>query len=132
MTIAFNQVPADQRASLFLAEFNAGAPPYSGTSRQVITGHKVTGGTAVVGVLVPVGSTDPNAIGGVGSMLAAQNAYARRHDPFGEIYALAGSFTENKNAKLLDLVGKTVEAKGEVTEANGVKTLNAKAIIAVK
>jgi hypothetical protein len=50
----------------------------------------------------------------------------------GEIYALAGSFTENKNAKLLDLVGKTVEAKGDVTEAAGVKTLNAKGIIAVK
>jgi hypothetical protein len=50
----------------------------------------------------------------------------------GEIYALTGSFTENKNAKLLDLVGKTVEAKGDVTEAAGVKTLNAKGIIAVK
>ena len=50
----------------------------------------------------------------------------------GEIYALAGSFTENKNAKLLDLVGKTVEANGEVTEADGKKTLNAKGIIAVK
>jgi hypothetical protein len=50
----------------------------------------------------------------------------------GEIYALAGSFTENKNAKLLDLVGKTVEANGEVTEMDGKKVLNAKGIIAVK
>jgi hypothetical protein len=50
----------------------------------------------------------------------------------GEIYALTGSFTENKNAKLLDLVGKTVEANGEVTEADGKKMLNAKGIIAVK
>jgi hypothetical protein len=50
----------------------------------------------------------------------------------GEIYALSGSFTENKNAKLLDLVGKTVEANGEVTETDGKKMLNAKGIIAVK
>lgn len=50
----------------------------------------------------------------------------------GEVYALAGSFTENKNAKLLDLVGKTVEANGEVTETGGKKVLNAKGIIAVK
>src|SRR5690349_13358656 len=34
----------------------------------------------------------------------------------GKVYQLAGSFTENKNAKLLDLVGKPVEAKGEASE----------------
>ncbi len=30
----------------------------------------------------------------------------------GEIYALAGSFTENKNAKLLDLVGRDGGSQG--------------------
>jgi hypothetical protein len=50
----------------------------------------------------------------------------------GEVYALAGSYTENKNAKLVDLVGQMVEAKGEVSEMDGKKVLNAKGIIAVK
>ena len=50
----------------------------------------------------------------------------------GEIYALAGSFTENKNAKLLDLVGKPVEAKGETSEKDGMKVLTASSIMAAK
>ena len=50
----------------------------------------------------------------------------------GTIYTLAGSFTENKNAKLLDLVGKPVEVKGETSEKDGLKVLTAKSIIAVK
>lgn len=50
----------------------------------------------------------------------------------GEVYSLAGSYTENKNAKLVDLVGQMVEAKGEVSEMDGKKVLNAKGIIAIK
>ena len=50
----------------------------------------------------------------------------------GKVYQLAGSFTENKNAKLLDLVGKPVEAKGEASEKDGMQVLTAKSIIAVK
>ena len=50
----------------------------------------------------------------------------------GEVYALAGAYTENKNAKLVDLVGQMVEAKGEVSEMDGKKVLNAKGIIAIK
>jgi hypothetical protein len=50
----------------------------------------------------------------------------------GEVYALSGSYTENKNAKLVDLVGQMVEAKGEVSEMDGKKVLNAKGIIAIK
>jgi hypothetical protein len=50
----------------------------------------------------------------------------------GTIYALAGSFTENKNAKLLDLVGKPVEAKGETSEKDGMKVLTASSIMAAK
>jgi hypothetical protein len=46
----------------------------------------------------------------------------------GEVYTLAGSYTENKNAKLVDLVAKTVEAKGEVTEKGGKKVLTATSI----
>ena len=50
----------------------------------------------------------------------------------GTVYSLAGSFTENKNAKLLDLVGKPVEAKGDTSEKDGMQVLTAKSIIAVK
>lgn len=50
----------------------------------------------------------------------------------GEVYALAGSYTENKNAKLVDLVGKTVEAKGETSEKDGMKVLTASSITASK
>jgi hypothetical protein len=50
----------------------------------------------------------------------------------GTIYTLAGSFTENKNAKLLDLVGKPVEVKGETSEKDGKKVLTASSIVAAK
>ena len=50
----------------------------------------------------------------------------------GDVYALAGSYTENKNAKLVDLVGKTVEAKGEASEKDGMKVLTASSIVAAK
>jgi hypothetical protein len=50
----------------------------------------------------------------------------------GQVYALAGSYTENKNAKLLDLVGKTVEAKGEASEKDGKQVLTASSIVAAK
>jgi hypothetical protein len=50
----------------------------------------------------------------------------------GTVYTLAGSFTENKNAKLLDLVGKPVEAKGETSEKDGMKVLTASSIVAAK
>lgn len=88
MTVSFNNMPADLRTSLFFAEFNAGIPPYSGTSAQVIIGHKLTAGTAPVGLLTPLGGTDPNTLFGPGSILADMAQFARWHDPVGEIYVL--------------------------------------------
>jgi hypothetical protein len=41
----------------------------------------------------------------------------------GDVYTVTGSYTENKNAKLIDFVTKTVEAKGEVTEKDGKKMI---------
>lgn len=41
----------------------------------------------------------------------------------GDVYTITGSYAENKNAKLIDFVAKTVEAKGEVTEKDGKKTI---------
>jgi hypothetical protein len=40
------------------------------------------------------------------------------------VYTITGDYTSDKNAKLLDFVAKNVEATGEVTEKDGVKTIN--------
>jgi hypothetical protein len=50
----------------------------------------------------------------------------------GEVYTIAGSYAENKNAKLIDLVSKMVEAKGEVSEKGGHKVMTATSISAVQ
>ena len=44
------------------------------------------------------------------------------------IYTVIGDYTANKNAKLLDFVAKKVIVTGEVTEKDGVKTINVKSI----
>ena len=88
MPVAFNNMPAVIRTGLFFAEINAGSPPYSGISTQILIGHKLTGGSAPVGVLQPLGGQDPNALFGAGSILADMAQYARWHDPVGAIYVL--------------------------------------------
>ncbi|SEQ48595.1 Mu-like prophage tail sheath protein gpL [Faunimonas pinastri] len=88
MTVAFNQMPSDMRTSLFFAEFNAGAAPYSGKSTQVLIGHMLTGGAATLGKLQILSSRDPNGLFGAGSTLADQAQFARWHDPVGAIYVL--------------------------------------------
>lgn len=44
------------------------------------------------------------------------------------IYTVTGDYAANKNAKLLDFVAKKVIVTGEVTEKDGVKTINVKSI----
>lgn len=44
------------------------------------------------------------------------------------IYSITGDYTANKNAKLLDFVAKKVIVTGEVTEKDGVKSINVKSI----
>lgn len=88
MTVAFNNMSATERTSLFFAEFNAGVSPYTGISTQVLIGHKLSTGTAAAGVLAPLGGTDPNTLFGVGSILADMAQFARYHDPVGAIYVL--------------------------------------------
>jgi hypothetical protein len=39
------------------------------------------------------------------------------------VYTITGDYTADKNQKLLDFVAKNVEATGEVTEKDGVKTI---------
>lgn len=42
----------------------------------------------------------------------------------GEVYQIVGAYTENKNAKLIDVFAETVEATGTVTEKDGKKLLD--------
>lgn len=44
------------------------------------------------------------------------------------IYTVTGDYVANKNAKMLDFVAKTVIVTGEVTEKDGVKSINVKSI----
>ena len=44
------------------------------------------------------------------------------------IYTVTGDYAANKNAKLLDFVAKNVVVVGEVTEKDGVKSINVKSI----
>lgn len=87
--VEFNNTPADVLVPTFMVEFNAGPPNYSGTSRQMILGRALAGSpAAVAGVPINVGSGNPNAIAGLGSMGAEQILYARRRNPLGEMYFL--------------------------------------------
>lgn len=88
--VAFNNMPQNQRTSLFFAEFNAGANSFTSQSRQVLIGHKTaTGSAALMNTnFINVGAQNPTKLFGYGSMLADMALYARRMDPTGEIYAL--------------------------------------------
>jgi phage tail sheath gpL-like len=88
MVIAFDRVASDRRVPLFTAEFDPGLAPYSNIMPTVIIGHKLSGGTAPTGAMTNLGGADPNALFGQGSMLAAMAAYAREHDPLGDIRVL--------------------------------------------
>ena len=88
MAVAFNQMSADERVPLFYAEVNPGLPPYSGKSRTVLMGRKVTGGTAATGKAVILGSGDPTGQFGSGAMLTDMAVYARWKNPNGEIWCL--------------------------------------------
>jgi Mrp family chromosome partitioning ATPase len=44
------------------------------------------------------------------------------------VYTVTGDYAANSNAKLLDFVAKNVVVTGEVTEKDGVKSINVKSI----
>jgi hypothetical protein len=46
----------------------------------------------------------------------------------GQVYSIVGAYTENKNAKLVDLFAMPVEATGEVVEKDGAKELKITAL----
>jgi phage tail sheath gpL-like len=88
MSVAFNNMPGDIRVPGAYFEINAGIPPYSGTSRTLLIGRKLAGGSAQLGIPINLGAGDPNALFGAGSMLAEMAIIARWHNPNGEIWAL--------------------------------------------
>ena len=58
---------------------------------------------------------------------------AKKGEPVGiltadAIYTVTGDYAANTNAKLLDFVAKSVIVTGEVTEKDGVKSINVKSI----
>ena len=58
---------------------------------------------------------------------------ARKGQPVGiltadAVYTVVGDYAAGNNAKLLDFVAKNVIAVGEVTEKDGVKSINVKSI----
>lgn len=48
------------------------------------------------------------------------------------VYLIAGDYAKDKNAKLIQFVAKVVEAKGEVTEKDGQKTITLTSIALAK
>lgn len=44
------------------------------------------------------------------------------------VYTIAGEYTRDNNKRLLEFVGRPVEATGEVTEKDGIKVITATAI----
>ncbi|SFM76442.1 phage tail sheath subtilisin-like domain-containing protein [Methylobacterium pseudosasicola] len=84
--VEFNNTPGDVLVPAFMVEFNAGPPNYSGTSRQVILGRALPGSPAALrGLPINVGSQNPNALCGLGSIGAEQILYARQQNPLGEM-----------------------------------------------
>jgi hypothetical protein len=62
---------------------------------------------------------------------------AKRGQPAGVaaadgVYVIVGKFAEDKNAKLIEFVNKTVEVKGTVTEKDGQKMIDAASITLLK
>lgn len=86
--VAFENTSGDVLVPVYMTEFNAGPPDYSGTSRQMILGRALVGSMAASGAPVNIGSTNPNTVCGIGSIGAEQILYARQRNPLGEIWFL--------------------------------------------
>ncbi|MDP1568460.1 MAG: hypothetical protein Q8L86_00530 [Vicinamibacterales bacterium] len=85
---------------------------------------------SVTGELVEVACNNSKGEGGRGEAHAnCAMACAKRGNQMGiltedAIYLIAGDYSANNNAKLLDFVAKRVEARGEVSEKDGQTFLN--------
>ncbi len=88
MAVAFNNMPGDIRVPLFYAEVNAGVPPYSGLSRQILMAARCRPRRSPRFKPQNIGSADPNFLAGRGSMLADMIAWARAGNPIGELWVM--------------------------------------------
>ena len=88
----------------------------------------------VKGEVVDVACSTKKGEGGKGEAHAScAMACAKKGMPVGiltadSVYTVTGDYAANNNAKLLDFVAKQVVVTGEVTEKDGVKSLNVKSI----
>jgi len=88
----------------------------------------------IKGDIVDLGcAADKKYAGKIEDVIACSIAVAKKGDPVGvktadALYTIIGDYTANKNAKLLDFVARKVIVTGEVTEKDGVKSINVKSI----
>ncbi len=78
-------------------------------------------------------ATDQKLAGKFEDVFACSIAVAKKGGPLGvktadALYTITGDYSANRNAKLLDFLPRKVIATGEVTEKDGVKTINVKSI----
>jgi hypothetical protein len=92
----------------------------------------------VRGEIVDLACSLSKGAGGTGEDHAAcAMSCAKNGNPMGlltddAVYVIEGSYTADKNAKLLDFVAKKVEAKGSITERGGKMYLNVAAMMVQK
>lgn len=116
MAVTFNQVPANLRVPLFVAEINAGQSPYQGPSRLLIIGQRTSAGSLAantIGIL----NGDAQALGGPGSQLAEAALWARQNHPFGEIWVGALADPSGNAAT------KTVTVSASIAGSSGIVVL---------
>jgi hypothetical protein len=108
----------------------------------------LAGAAFVVAVIAPVGASDMTVKGEVVDIACSTKkgdggrgeahascamVCAKKGMPVGvltadAVYTVTGDYAANNNAKLLDFVAKRVIVTGEVTEKDGVKSINVKSI----
>ncbi len=115
-------------ASLAIPAF-AGAPTMR-TLHRGVAGSDMT----VKGEVVDIACSTAKKEAGKGAGHAnCAMVCAKKGQPVGiltadAVYTVTGDYAANSNAKLLDFVAKNVVVTGEVTEKDGVKSINVKSI----
>lgn len=120
MTVAFNNMPANNRVPFFYAEINAGQSPYQGQSRTLLIGRVVSGGSAATDVPVRI-VRDPASLFGAGSELSEMATYARLNNPLGEIWGLPIADAGTKQTKTITIATLTSQQGVLVVYVNGTK-----------
>ncbi len=90
MSVLFNNIPGNMLVPFAYFEINSGGTPFQGLPRVLLIGQQNAGSLATAGaVFGPIqNQAEADAQFGVGSMLSAMFAIARRNAPFQPIWAL--------------------------------------------